>query len=355
MNPIQEGFALEEIIHNASLKIPEIIKSLRENDIRSHFGDNSLNGVDHWIHILIQDKWKESMTQQEVSQFLHCADRIQSRLPSEDNIYLIWASKKEPTTNSLKSLQEKNAIIVCCSISIEALAKNVILQINDCLNTDSTLSLQAIPKRNIIPINNNKNNIVQKAIESFDDSDEGKKLIEDMKLYIKNIHNNIIRKLENAMNTAGITDIYNLMIVYFPKTIEDWYSGKFSKIDYNSYLKAVKTICWPTNKKHLQSRNLFYYVKIRKISNDFAILVNEYEMKRKYLLLKKSSWVKLIPLIKCNAEPITDAEFKGAIENCEDYYYNAMMYSEDKNNKLVYKKVGNQSLFNAFYTHECSI
>ena len=150
MNPVQEGFALEEIIHNATLKIPDISKCLRENGIRSHFRDNSLNGVDHWIqhentHILIQDKWKDNMSQQEVSQFLQCADRIHSRLPSEDNVYLIWATKKQPTTNSLKILQEKGAIIIQCDISIESLARKVILQVNDCFGTDPYLSLNSIP------------------------------------------------------------------------------------------------------------------------------------------------------------------------------------------------------------------
>lgn len=150
MNPIQEGFALEEIIHNASSKIPNITKSLRENGIRSHFGDNSLNGVDHWIHrgsthILIQDKWKESMTQQEVSQFLHCADRIKNYISSNDLFYLIWATKKQPTANSLKILQEKGAIIIQCDISIESLARKVLLQVNDCLGTDPIFSLNSIP------------------------------------------------------------------------------------------------------------------------------------------------------------------------------------------------------------------
>ena len=75
MEPREEGFRLEEIIYNASLQIPGITKSLRENDIKSHFNETSLNGVDHWIqynnkHVFIQDKWKENIGQQEISQFL---------------------------------------------------------------------------------------------------------------------------------------------------------------------------------------------------------------------------------------------------------------------------------------------
>ena len=352
MNPVDQGFALEELIHNASLKIPEIL-SLRENAIRSWFNDASLNGVDHWmkhknINVLIQDKWKESSNQQEVSQFLQCADRIHSRLPAEDIVYLIWASKREPTANSLKSLQEKGALIVCSSISIEALAKNVLLQVNDCFDTDSTACLQAIPKTSIKAVSRTSTVAtvasVAPVIQTFDDSDEGKKLLDDIKLCITNIHNNIIRKLENAQAMESIPDIYSLMNAYYPRTADDWCNGKFSKIDYNSYMKTVKTICWPTNKKKLQSRHLFYYTKIRKISIDFGNLVNEYEMKRKNLLSKKSVWAKNLPVLKCTPEPMGEGEFKGAIENCEDYWI-----------QTFEGKVVNKPLTYAFYGHQCNI
>ena len=150
MEPREEGFELERIIHEAALKIPGVSHCLRENGIRYHFGDNSLNGVDHWIqckhiHVLIQDKWKENITQQEVSQFLYCADRIKKNISTNDIIYLIWATKKQPTANSLKILQEKDAIIIQCDISIESLSRKVLLQINDCFGTDPSLSLNSIP------------------------------------------------------------------------------------------------------------------------------------------------------------------------------------------------------------------
>ena len=116
MEPREEGFRLEEIIYNASLQIPCITKSLRENDIRSHFNDASLNGVDHWIqhnnkHVFIQDKWKENIGQQEISQFLQCVDRIKNRLNNQSNIYyLIWATKVIPTSYANKSLKEENVV-----------------------------------------------------------------------------------------------------------------------------------------------------------------------------------------------------------------------------------------------------
>jgi len=363
MTAVQDGFALEEIIYKATLLIPGLTHSMRENDIRVHFGDQSLNGVDHWIqlgnnHVLIQDKWKETMTQQEVSQFLQCADRIQTRLPSDDIVYLIWASKKEPTANSLKSLQEKKAIVISCSLSIEALARNVVLQANQCFDTDSTSSLQAIPKVVAQPMVRVRGGTITPppaAIDiQFDESDEGKRMIDEMKSVIKNIHENVIRKLENAKNTDGIADIYTLMTQYFPVTIADWYSGKFTKIDYNAFLKAVKNLCWPTRNKHLQSRHLFYYVKVRKISSDFANFVNDYEMKRRALLGKKSVWAKGTPTLRCNAEPISEPEFKGAVLFCEDGTYN-MAVNNYKTGAINYIRTVNEAINNAFHTHQCTV
>ena len=60
MTPAENGRELEVIIHNKSLNIPGLKHSLRENDIRSHFQNSSLHGVDHWIYVgkynvLIQD------------------------------------------------------------------------------------------------------------------------------------------------------------------------------------------------------------------------------------------------------------------------------------------------------------
>ena len=141
MEPREEGFRLEEIIYNASLQIPGITKSLRENDIKSHFNETSLNGVDHWIqynnkHVFIQDKWKENIGQQEISQFLQCVDRIKNRINDTSNIYyLIWATKVIPTSYSNKSLKEENVVIIQCDISIESLSRKVIHQLNEFFGT----------------------------------------------------------------------------------------------------------------------------------------------------------------------------------------------------------------------------
>ena len=136
---VQIGFELEELIYNASLKLPGLVHSYRENDIKKHFAESSLNGVDHWIqvgnsHILLQDKWKESHNQQEVSQFLTCASRIQERLGVK--LHLIWASKRKPTSNSLKMLKERNVHIIVNDDSTEDLAKSVIKKIMEMVSED---------------------------------------------------------------------------------------------------------------------------------------------------------------------------------------------------------------------------
>lgn len=359
MSAADNGRTLEQIIYTASLKIPGLTQSLRENDIRTHFGDNSLNGVDHWIsvsgyHILIQDKWKETSNQQEVAQFLTCAERIQSRLPIEDKVILLWVSKKEPTANCVATLQERGASIVTCGVSLEGLARCVLLQICECIGVDSTTCLQAIPSATLPrPLGPAKRVIEPPSIPvvGFDESEEGKKLVEELKQFIERIHQNCLRKIEMAMNTDGIPEVYGLYAAAMPKTVEDWWNGKISKIDFTGFIKTVKTICWPTNKKRLQSRNLFFYTKLRKISTEFATLANEYDAKRKALLGKKSSWARQLAALKAAAEPITEAEFKGALSNCEDYWMN--IWSNGHGSGV--KRVPNTGLINAFYSHQCMV
>ena len=134
MTPAENGRELEEIIYNKSRNIPGLKHSLREIEIRRHFDNHSLNGVDHWIwvgkyHVLIQDKWKETTGQQEASQFLQCAKRISDKIPRSENILLIWASKTEPTANSRKMLEEENVTIIVSDFSLEDLANKVMYKV----------------------------------------------------------------------------------------------------------------------------------------------------------------------------------------------------------------------------------
>jgi hypothetical protein len=134
MTPAENGRELEEIIYNKSRNIPGLKHSLREIEIRRHFNDPSINGVDHWIwvgkyHVLIQDKWKETTSQPEVAQFLQCAKRISDKIPRSEDILKIWASKTDPTANSRKILEEENVTIIVSDFSLEDLANKVIYKV----------------------------------------------------------------------------------------------------------------------------------------------------------------------------------------------------------------------------------
>jgi hypothetical protein len=156
MNPSEQGFLLEDIIYNAVNQFSVLAQNMRETQIKQHFQDNSLNGVDHWIkfgknNILIQDKWREDTTQQEVSQFLECTNRLNRRIPRDENIYLLWVSKYGPTKNSMISLNERGVEVITCSISIQSLARLAVLRIAECLDIDPVAALISIPK-DIAPI-----------------------------------------------------------------------------------------------------------------------------------------------------------------------------------------------------------
>jgi hypothetical protein len=108
-----------------------------------------MNGVDHWVicgfdNILIQDKWKESVTQHEVTQFLHCVERIKKRCDSDAKFFLIWACKHLPSTYALTTLREAGVSILNCPISIQALARLVVLDVCEWLGIDPTESLKSI-------------------------------------------------------------------------------------------------------------------------------------------------------------------------------------------------------------------
>jgi hypothetical protein len=175
---------------------------------------------------------------------------------------------------------------------------------------------------------------------SFDESVEGKREQESMKQFITSIRNSILQRAENAMHQDGIPDVFMLWQSSMPRSLESWWNGTLTKVDFNAYLKTVKNICWPTNRKQLPFRNLCYYVKVRKLSMDFLPMAQEYETRRKGLLAKKSVWAKALPVFKADAEPITDAEFKGAVKHTMDYRQERPGYSEH--------------LERAFYTPQCT-
>jgi hypothetical protein len=136
------GFVLEQIKLNLE---PGWIFEIRgEQEIRDHFKEQSLNGVDHMIQIkkpngeqhvfLLQEKWKLLTNQREVSQFLDCCARILARMPDyTGKLHKMWVSRTIPSLNGDKSLQEGRCIVVQTCTSQTLLAINTALMICEIL------------------------------------------------------------------------------------------------------------------------------------------------------------------------------------------------------------------------------
>lgn len=294
--PSQNGFALEECIHHS---LQPFVTCLRENELRAHFNDPSLNGIDHWItsgntHIFIQDKWKESTSQHEVAQFLICAERIQNRLKA-DAVHLIWAGKTYPTPFARTTLHEKNVRILCCDVSIYSLARLVVLEVCDMLDMDPTQCLQTI--------HNDKGKEKELKQDKVEHHEQNKEQTKDI---IDEVFRTSFQKIRKALAVCGEQDIYSLYNSSIPERV-NWAS--FKKIDFNAFLKHVRAFCWPTKHKRTHSKLLFFYCKMRYISLELAEFANKYASLRD----------KHFPIFKCYAEPMTEAEYLGAIGFCEDY------------------------------------
>jgi hypothetical protein len=109
---------------------------LNEQQIRDEFGEQSLNGVDHFVSLtyqdgreilfLIQEKWRFVTNQREVSQFLDCCSRIMARMPEfKGKLVRFWVTRSQPTQNGEKSLQEGGAYVIQTSTSMSFLAQMV--------------------------------------------------------------------------------------------------------------------------------------------------------------------------------------------------------------------------------------
>jgi hypothetical protein len=206
-------------------------------------------------------------------------------------------------------------------------------------------------------------------VPTFDETPEGKRDQEAMKQFITSIKQGILQRAENAMHQDGVPDVFTLWQSSMPRSLESWWNGTLTKVDFNAYLKTVKNICWPSPKKQLPFRNLCYYVKIRKLSLDFLSVAQEYETRRKGLLAKKSIWAKALPVFKADAEPITDAEFRGAVKHTKEYreelpkeeqrlrqnrvIEEAHSYGEQPHKK-IYTHSFTEHMDRAFFTHQCT-
>jgi hypothetical protein len=338
LTPQDEGRALEELIHTALLCIPGI-ECLREQDIRSKYNDQSLNGVDHMIRkdtavVLIQDKWKDSSTtQQEVSQFLSCVERIQARCSPQDSFFLIWAGKQLPTSHSTASLRERNVSILNCPFSIEGLARLTILDVCETLGLDPIDSLQKIPviRQNRTATRPTTREVVStptQTPQTYDETDEGKRDVAKMDALISTIMLTTMRKLNNATSNSTVSDSWQLFISAFPLDARKWMDGSFKKIDFNAFLRTMKSLTCPTKTKKFRVQCFFYYCKLRFISVELSSQAAQYSTLRDTMLSKKSAWAKKIPTLKCNPEPMSEPEYRDLIRHCEDFESLAGMGSD---------------------------
>ena len=135
----QKGFVFEELMDITLRHLIQPLASkgisarlLNEQQIRDEFGEQSLNGVDHFFMLeaaepvlfLIQEKWKFVTNQREVSQFLDCCARILARMPDfKGRVIRLWVTRTVPTLNGEKSLAEGGAYVVQTSTSMSFLAQ----------------------------------------------------------------------------------------------------------------------------------------------------------------------------------------------------------------------------------------
>ena len=134
-----KGFVFEELMDQTLRKLVQPLASkgisarlLDEQQIRDEFGEQSLNGVDHFfllegetpVLFLLQEKWKFVTNQREVSQFLDCCARILARMPDfKGRVIRLWVTRTQPTLNGEKSLSEGGAYVVQTSTSMSFLAQ----------------------------------------------------------------------------------------------------------------------------------------------------------------------------------------------------------------------------------------
>lgn len=142
-NPYIDAQLLEDKIHNATLKLVGVKQSIyKDENIKKHFSDKGLNGVDHYIqfntfYILIQDKWcVQATSQARVAHFLHCSEKIHEKLIGE-KYYLIWVCKTLPSKVAIPDLERKNVKIIVCDTSVDELTQLVIHHINEIILNES--------------------------------------------------------------------------------------------------------------------------------------------------------------------------------------------------------------------------
>lgn len=145
-----KGFVFEEVMEQMlrslghSFESEGYLVTIRgEQQIRDHFHEQSLNGVDHMFELkrgeehlifMFQEKWKFMTNQREVSQFLDCVARIKARMPEfNGRLFRLWVTRTVPTENGAKSLEEGGAYVVQTSTSMSMLALTAGLYVTELL------------------------------------------------------------------------------------------------------------------------------------------------------------------------------------------------------------------------------
>jgi len=310
--PSQIGYQLEQLIHNELSRIQNVT-CYRENEIIEEFKDQTLNGVDHWItngyiHVFIQDKWKEINTQPEIAQFLICVERLKALICNSaaglPSFYCIWVSKSSPTSFALKLLEEKHTIIIVNSKSIQSLARETYWRVGDLFD-----DIENKPIISVYPSVKEKKNL-------YDNTDDGKVLFDQFILVCNEI-NDLFKKVIHIINICG-GELRLAIIHLIPETLEKW--TDFKKIDYNAILRSSKKICVPTKTNRIMSHCMEYYSKLRAFSVSLSHPILKYNQIRDKLKENKSIKIKQFPDVKCQAEPMTQSEFTASIQYTNGYY-----------------------------------
>lgn len=286
MNPVQEGFALEDLIYKASLNLPNLIHSKRENEIKTHFVDNSLNGVDHWIqvgntHIFIQDKWKESMGQQEVSQFINCVNRIKTRLGDTIKfIRLMWVSKYEPTSNAMKCLKEESVKMVTCDTTIEELARKAIFEICEHFKVNPSVCLD------VVPMKGGRDNQLLDNIDQIKLEQEARELLQIKKELIekKKKEEEEEKVLQRKLALDNIDKINYLVL-------QSYTGFRRSIIEFKNMLKNTSTEEIQKIVNDIQSCYDYINSNIKQIVDEFMEKIWKEELERIIKLLKENHYL----------------------------------------------------------------
>lgn len=326
------GLELEGLI-GTGVGALEGVRHLNEQAIRAHFGDASLNGVDHWIsyngeHILAQTKWKEcGATQPEVAQFLACVERIVSRLPATErgSVYLVWICKTEPTRHARTLLSERGVEIVCCAVSVEMLARNVIGWVAETWGLDPVPALQTVPIRRAtrVPAGGGGSAAVTERLVGrveYDETAAGVAARSEMLDFLQLIHDSVVRPLLLAASGCPVMDLRLVLEANLPLDgVGSWTDGRYSRVNYNALLRTVKVVCCPTRSKHVHSSAFRFYCRARFLSTELGRLAQEYMARRGLLQGERSGWARRLPVLTCVPEPMTETEYRGLIVWCVDY------------------------------------